>query len=209
MKKCTKTGHAGAPASGGSAAAVSAAPAARESITAANLQTAYNGETNAHSRYLAFARVADDEGYAPVASLFRAAARAEEIHAKNHAEVIRGLGLEPKAITDPLIVTSTRDNLGVAIKGEVYERDEMYPKFLLQARAAGNHAAVRTFHLAQKAETEHAALFTHALHELERLRGGAIAYYVCPVCGFTAAKTDNSSRCPVCSTPTDRFESVR
>ena len=34
-----------------------------------NLQTAFNGESNAHARYLAFAVKADAEGYAGVASL--------------------------------------------------------------------------------------------------------------------------------------------
>lgn len=43
-----------------------------------NLQTAFNGESNANAKYLAFAKKADDEGYTKVGSLFRAAARAEE-----------------------------------------------------------------------------------------------------------------------------------
>lgn len=48
--------------------------------TLQNLQTALNGERNAHARYLAFAEEADQEGYEAVASLFRAAAAAEEVH---------------------------------------------------------------------------------------------------------------------------------
>ncbi len=208
MKRNTKIEHASAPASGAAGADASAASSVVESVTLANLQTAYNGEMNAHTRYLAFAKDADEEGYAPVASLFRAAARAEEIHARNHEVVILGMGASPKANIEPVVVRSTHDNLEAAIKGEVYERDEMYPAFLRQARSERNQAAGRTFHLAQKAETEHAALFTQALKELERLRGEAIVYYVCPVCGFTAAKADGS-RCPVCSHPTDRFEKVR
>jgi rubrerythrin len=206
MKRNTKIGHSSAPVSSGSAVDVSAAPPV-EAVTLANLQTAYNGETNAHARYLAFAKEADEEGYAPVASLFRAAARAEEIHARNHEKVILGMGVSPKADTESVVVKSTHENLEAAITGEVYERDEMYPSFLRQARSERNQPAARTFHLAQKAETEHAALFTQALKELERLRGAAIVYYVCPVCGFTSAKADGS-RCPVCSSPTDRFEKV-
>ena len=65
--------------------------------TLQNLQAAYNGESNAHARYLAFAEQADREGYPQVAVLFRAAARAEEIHLTNHAAVIRQLGATPKA----------------------------------------------------------------------------------------------------------------
>lgn len=207
MKKHTKTGSTTEGASGGSTAAASETPSVPKSVTLANLQTAFNGESNAHARYIAFAKEADQEGYPPVASLFRAAARAEEVHARNHAEVIRGFGVEPEANIEAVIVNSTRDNLEIAVKGEIYERDEMYPSFLHQARLERNRAAGRTFHLALKAETEHAALFAHALRELERLRGEAIVYYVCPVCGFTAAKADGA-RCPVCSNPTDRFEKV-
>jgi rubrerythrin len=204
MKKVTNTGT---TAPGESNVVVSEAAAGPEPTTLANLQTAFNGESNAHARYLAFAKAADKEGYAPVASLFRAAARAEEIHARNHQEVIAGLGASAKANIETPDVKSTRENLEVAIKGEVYERDVMYPNFLQQARAEGNQKASRTFHLAQKAETEHAALFTQALKDLERLRGGAVIYYVCPVCGFTAGKA-NSSRCPVCAVSTDRFEQI-
>lgn len=60
--------------------------------TMQNLQSALNGERNAHSRYLAFAEKADQEGYGGVASLFRAAAAAEEVHGDNHEQTIRDLG---------------------------------------------------------------------------------------------------------------------
>ena len=57
-----------------------------------NLQAGFNGESNAHARYLAFAEKADQEEYGEVASLFRAAAKAEEFHAANHAAVIKKSG---------------------------------------------------------------------------------------------------------------------
>ena len=58
-----------------------AATAADAATTLDNLQEAFNGESNANARYLAFAQKADEDGYGEVASLFRAAAKAEEIHA--------------------------------------------------------------------------------------------------------------------------------
>ena len=85
--------------------------------TMSNLQTAFNGESNAHARYLAFAVKADAEGYAGVASLFRAAARAEEIHAGNHAAVIKDFGGIPVAKLEDPGVKSTRENLEAALKG--------------------------------------------------------------------------------------------
>ncbi len=59
-----------------------------------NLRTAFNNESNAHIRYIEFAAKADGEGWRGVASLFRAAARAEEIHAANHARVLHPLGAD-------------------------------------------------------------------------------------------------------------------
>lgn len=188
--------------SGGSAPREAKAPS-----TLDNLQTAFNGESNARVRYLAFAGRADQDGFGPVASLFRAAARAEQIHAANHAVVIRNLKAEPQARIETSVVKSTRENLATAIEGETYERDVMYPAFLGQARAEGNQAASRTFHLALKAEAEHARLFTEALDQLERLRGSGIAYYVCPVCGFTTA-TPEQDRCPICASPKEKYEVV-
>ncbi len=180
-----------------------------EGATAAtmkNLQAAFRGESNAHQRYLAFAQKADEEGYAGVASLFRAAARAEEIHATNHAAVIRTFGGVPEAQLEEPVVRTTRENIEVAIKGETYERDEMYPQFLRQASDDGNSEAVRTFTFAQAAETEHARLYADALENLEKLKESKV-FYVCPVCGFTAAEP-NFENCPTCATPKERFEQV-
>ena len=188
-------------------AAVAACPAAPAS-TLDNLQAAYNGESNAHTRYLAFANQADKEGYGAVASLFRAAARAEKVHALNHAAVIEEMDAVPKAdVKDPAI-KSTRENLEMAIKGETYERDTMYPDFLKQARIERNARAVRTLNLAKSAESEHAKLYAAALASLETLKGSkSVTHYVCPVCGFTARET-NFGECPSCFTSKNDFEKV-
>ncbi len=171
-----------------------------------NLKTAFSGESNAHARYLAFAEQADTEGYAGAASLFRAAARAEEIHAGNHAAVIEKFGGVPDAKLNDPVVKSTRENLAAAIQGEVYERDEMYPAFLREAESADEADAVRTFTFAQAAEAEHARLYTEALRDMESLKTSRV-FYVCPVCGFTTLKPD-FERCPTCSTPKEIFEQV-
>lgn len=177
--------------------------------TLENLQAAYNGESNAHACYLAFAAKADADGFAPVASLFRAAARAEEHHARNHAEVIGKLGATPVAVIAVPPVKTTRENLQAAIEGETYERDVMYPNFIAKAKQDGETAAVSTFQLALAVEAEHAQLYAEALKNLETLRGGKpVSYYVCPFCGSTTPKAD-FDLCPVCSTPSEEFEEIR
>lgn len=175
-------------------------------VTLANLQTAFNGESNAQARYLEFAKKADGEGFAGVASLFRAAAHAEGIHAANHAHVIRKMGADPTAFLEKVQVNSTRDNLKAAIEGEMHERDVMYPEFIKAAQNEGNKPAIRTFQHALEAEAEHARLYTDALATLATKKPKT-NYMVCTVCGFTAEKLDGS-RCPVCHNPKEKFDIV-
>ena len=173
-----------------------------------NMQSAFNGESNANVRYLAFAKQAEREGYGDVASLFRAAARAEKIHAMNHAAVIEELGALPKANLEDPVVKSTRENLQAAIKGESYERDSMYPDFLKQARSDRNSRAVRSLNLAKSAEAEHARLYEAALTGLDHLKGTKdVTFFVCPVCGYTVRQTD-FAKCPSCFTAKEAFEEV-
>jgi rubrerythrin len=188
---------------------VASSAAAKDKIseaTMSNLQAAFSGESNAHARYLAFAEKADTEGYAGAASLFRAAARAEEIHAANHANVIKKFGGLPSTKLDSPMVGSTRENLAAAIKGETYERDEMYPAFIRQARSDGNSEAARTFSFALSAEAEHAKLYAEGLTSLEKMSASRV-FYVCPTCGFTTA-TPEFERCPTCATPKELFEQI-
>jgi rubrerythrin len=182
--------------------------AAAASKTLDNLQAGFNGEGNAHLRYLAFAEKADREGYGEVASLFRGAAKAEEVHAANHAAVIKKMGGTAQAKIETPVVKSTKENLEAAIKGESYERDTMYPEFLKQARAEGDRDAVQTFNYAKTAEGEHAKLYSDALNNLPKLKGSkAKDYFVCTVCGYTTSKLD-FSKCPSCFTHKDRYEKV-
>ncbi|MBS1793761.1 MAG: rubrerythrin family protein [Acidobacteria bacterium] len=175
--------------------------------TLANLQEAYNGETNAHAKYLEYAKKADAEGYGKVASLFRAAAFAEGVHLKNHAAVIKQLGGEPKADIKLPEIKSTADNLKAAIDGETYERDTMYTEFMIEARRTGNREALRSFNFAKTAEAEHAKLYADALANLDKWKGDKTNFFVCPVCGYTTADP-NLQKCPVDFTPKEKFEVV-
>ncbi len=172
-----------------------------------NLQAAFNGESNAHARYVAFADKAQKDGYAQVASLFRAAARAEEIHAANHAIVIKKLGGSPQAKIDKPDVKSTKENLLAAVKGEVYERDVMYPEFIKQAKAERNTDALQTFNYAKSAEAEHASLYTTAEGNLAQMKGKGETYYVCTICGYTTKKID-FEKCPSCFNPKEKYVAV-
>lgn len=168
-------------------AAVIPAQAKVSQQTLDNLNTAFQGESNAAHRYETFAKKADAEGHSQAARLFRAAARAESIHKENHKQAILALGGTVKDFKlDEVKPGTTAENLQAAIKGESYERDTMYPDFLKQARADRSKEAVRTLLYAQKAEAEHAKLYQAALDNLGQEKAAPI--YVCKVCGYTTTK---------------------
>jgi rubrerythrin len=176
--------------------------------TLINLQAAYEGESNASVKYTAFAIKAEVEGYFRVAALFRAAARAEQVHAAHHARIITKLGGKPTAVIHPIEVKSTAENLATAKAGEEYERDVMYADFLKEAEASGQKEAVRTFTLALMAENVHAQLYGEALKNLESQRVKAV-FYVCLHCGEVTDKPEETEKCPICSARTETFETVR
>lgn len=185
--------------------------------TLANLQEAYNGEVNAEARYLACADRAEAEGHDAVASLFRAAATAERIHASNQAAVIRALGAEPQARIVGAVVGDTRQNLQDAVDGERYEQQTMYPEFIAMARREGLPEAVRSLEFAAQVEDGHAVLFTRALAGLEDPEAAWTQFMVCPTCGGTRpadhdhddAHDHDDVRCPFCHTPCEQFLAVR
>jgi len=171
-----------------------------------NLNTAFQGESNAAHRYEAFARKADAEGHTQAARLFRAAARAESIHKENHKQTILALGGKVKDFKlDELKVGATAENLQSAIKGESYERDTMYPEFLKQAKADGVKEATRTLLYAEKAEAEHARLYQEALDSLGQKQDTPI--YVCRVCGYTTTKLPQRN-CPSCRESVSEYERI-
>ena len=165
------------------------------SNTTDNLQAAFAGESQANRRYLFFAEKADQEGHMQIARLFRAAAEAETVHARNHLSVLDE-------------IKSTADNLKAAIGGEHYEFSEMYPGFIKQADGEGNDKAGRSFDLANSVEKIHHGLFKAALDMLEEGKEAEQKpFHVCQVCGYTV-EGEAPDKCPVCGAPKNMFKPV-
>ena len=188
--------------------------AAENTRTIENLLAAYEGESNASAKYTAFAAKADADGWHGAASLFRAAARAEHIHATNHARVIKQLGGNASCVIHPADVKSTLENLKAALAGETYEFETMYPAFLAEAKEHNNTAAVRTMDYATEAEKTHARLYSEAIVLVEPGKkdawvSAARDFYVCPVCGYTSEDPNEHDHCPVCNTLWEKFEVIR
>jgi len=191
---------------GAALAAVTTAQASVSQQTLDNLNTAFQGESNAAHRYEAFAKKANTEGHAYVARLFRAASKAESIHRETHKKAILELGGKIKNFKlDDVKPGTTAENLQAAIKGESYERDTMYPEFMAQAKTDGAKPAIRTLLYAQKAEVEHAKLYQDALDNLGK--NADLPLYVCKVCGYTVTKLPDKN-CPSCREPVSNYERI-
>ena len=160
--------------------------------TTDNLKEAFAGESQANRKYLAFAKKAEEEGYAQAARLFRAAADAETVHAHAHLRVLGG-------------VRSTRENLEEAISGETHEFKSMYPRMIEEAKAEGNQAAEMSFANANAVEEIHAGLYRKYLDNLDSLQ--PVDIYVCQVCGNTV-EGEPPERCPVCGAPRNMFKLI-
>lgn len=183
------------------------AKAAGAKTTLDNLMDAYNGEVNAHTRYLAFAEKANKEGYDIAASLFRAAAAAEKVHYERHAVLIKKLGGTPKVVAETPIVNGTRDNLEAAFKAETYEKSVMYPEFLAQAKKENVKGVIEDFEDTAAAEEVHAQLYASMIKNLKFSEGLVKDFFVCPVCG-NIVDALTSLMCPICGTDTKKFRMI-
>ena len=100
------------------------------SLTIKNLEAAFAGESQAHTKYRYFAKLARAEGFEEVAKHFEHTADQELLHAWGHLELLIG---KP----------DTKKCLEMAIEGETHEFTIMYPDMRNQAVVEGNQEAER------------------------------------------------------------------
>jgi rubrerythrin len=162
------------------------------SKTTENLEKAFAGEAQAHFRYLGFAERADEEGYPGLAKLFRAAAKAEEVHALSHR---RALGAEE----------GTMENLKSALEDETYEFKKMYPAMVKDAAEENAMEARYSLEYAMSVEMVHAQLFKKALEDPHANQ--ETVYYICPICGYTVINKP-PKKCPFCGADAKKFMEV-
>jgi rubrerythrin len=159
-----------------------------------NIKEAFAGESQANQKYRAFAKKAEQDGFANIARLFRTTAEAERIHAEGHLKSLDGIG-------------TTAENLQAAIAGETHETKEMYPPMFKQAEVEG-HKAKRMFGYALEAEAVHAKLYTLALEAVQQGKDlTEVDFYLCPVCGYIEFGKPTDA-CPVCGTKAEKFVQV-
>lgn len=125
------------------------------SITIKNLESAFAGESQAHTKYRYFAKIAREEGHEEIAKHFEHTADQELLHAWGHLELLIG---KP----------STKECLEKAIEGETYEFTVMYPEFEAVAKNEGNENAAREVQEQIVESKEHAEQFKKVLALAEK-----------------------------------------
>ncbi len=119
--------------------------------TQENLHAAFAGESMANRKYLYFAKIARELGNEEVAKLFEETANQETSHAFAHLDLIY-----------PKEEMTVEKLLEIAIEGELYETNQMYPEFERIAQEEGNLAAVQKFQEQASESAGHAEIFQKA-----------------------------------------------
>ena len=175
-------------------------------MTAANLRSAFGGESMAHMRYKIWSDVAENDGFPNVARLFRAISRAEQVHATNHFDSLKeakGDFLVPAMAGFGL--GSTSEHLQGAIDGEEFEINEMYPTYIASAKEQDERSARVSFYYAISAEKIHADMYRNAKKSVDEGRDLELdKVQICSVCGHTA-EGEAPDRCPICAASKDKY----
>lgn len=129
-----------------------------ESQTAQNLHSAFAGESMANRKYLYFAKVARKLGNEEIAKLFEETAHQETGHAFSHLELL----YPPAELTVERL-------LEIAIEGELYETNQMYPEFEQVALEEGRLDAVAEFKEQAHESKQHAEVFEQAAKRFKAL----------------------------------------
>jgi rubrerythrin len=170
----------------------------KDSKTWKNLEAAFAGESQAHTKYLYYASKAEKEGYVQIGSLFRETALNEKEHAKLWFKHLHGDD-----------VPETTQNLKDAAAGENYEWTEMYAGFAKTAREEGFAAIAAEMEGVAKIEKEHEERYKKLLANINDSivfsRDGDQVWQ-CSNCGHIVVGKKAPELCPVCKHPKAYFQ---
>jgi len=183
--------------------------------TIAALAYAFQRETDAHRRYLAFAAIAGQEGYKGIAYMFTAFAVSEGIHGRNFKGLITRLGGQADAASTQIKRGTTKENLIAAVDDEIDSIDSMYPRTLERMKPEGNAEAMKLVNFAWSSEQQHRdliqkirryspMLFEQVAKTIDEKTG---VYFVCQTCGSTLTAVPGPA-CPVCASAPDQYRQV-
>ena len=172
-----------------------------------DLKSAFNTESTSVEKYAKYARKAEAEGFDTIAQLFKAASKAENIHAFNHAKILKKLGESINAVLSDFDVKNTEANLKSAILSETLEMQTMYPSFIRNAEREKIAEAAKSFTWAWDGGKKHLKYYGKALLAVSNGKQSNLSFtwYVCPVCGNIYNVEDVKQSCDLCLTKQESF----
>lgn len=166
--------------------------------TEKNLQAAFAGESQAHTKYQYYASRAKKDGYVQMADIFEETSRNEKEHAKLWFKYLHGGD-----------IPSTEANLSDAAAGENYEWTDMYATFAKEAREEGFTEIAAKFEMVGAIEREHENRYRKLLGNIEQgivfSRDGDCVWQ-CANCGHIVIGKKAPAVCPVCAHPQSFFQ---
>ncbi len=163
-----------------------------------NLQTAFAGESQAHTKYQYYASKAKSEGYVQISNIFLETSRNEKEHAKIWFKYLHEGGV-PDTVT----------NLNDAADGENYEWTDMYDEFAKVADEEGFKEIAAKFRMVGAIEKHHEERYRQLIGNIE---GGLVfsrdgdRTWICSNCGHIVIGSKAPEICPVCMHPKSYFE---
>lgn len=176
--------------------------------TQENLLKAFAGESQARNKYNFFAIRAREEGYEGIARIFEETAGNEMEHAERELEFVeRGAKTQTNVADDP--VSTTAENLKVAVAGENYETTDMYPSFEKTAREEGQDEIADVFKEIGEVEEKHRDRYKDILKNVEAgtvFKRDKEIEWKCLNCGYVHKGTEAPEKCPACAKPQSWYE---
>ena len=166
--------------------------------TEKNLQAAFAGESQAHTKYLYFASKAKKDGYQQIGAFFEETARQEKEHAKLWFKLLEGGGIK-----------DTVANLKAAAEGENYEWTDMYVEMARVAREEGFYEIAETMDGVAAIEKLHEERYRKLLKNIEDkivFSRDEECIWQCRNCGHIVVGKQAPEMCPVCAHPQAYFE---
>ena len=163
-----------------------------------NLQTAFAGESQAHTKYQYYASKAKKDGYVQISEIFLETSRNEKEHAKIWFKYLHE-GDIPDTVT----------NLNDAADGENYEWTDMYDEFAKVAEEEGFTEIAAKFRMVGAIEKHHEERYRQLIGNIEDglvfSRDGDRTW-ICSNCGHIVIGPTAPEMCPVCAHPKPYFE---
>ena len=181
----------------------------RGSRTEKNLLAAFAGESQARTRYSFFASAARKEGYEQIGSIFQQTSDEEKEHAKLFFRHLRGGDAEITAAYPAGVISTTRDNLRAAARGEKMEWGTLYPAFARAAEEEEFGDIATLFKQVAKVEAYHERRYAKLFVNLENgevFKKDTPVQWYCRNCGHVHDSSAAPMKCPVCDHPQSYFE---